>query len=197
MEFRSLSVNEMQLYAHQMERVKLRINEAATLMRDRKDERALVYSAAQLRLAIEEVVFSSLVSNQRALAEAQASLDANRDMGGTRKLVSRVNPEYWPRGVTQVTKVDGVTEWLNRDDGLSKKKYPQAWGRLSRLLHARNPFLAPLNLKEEGKLIERLIGQLRATLNEHIIKMADVDELLNCQVGNDPVRVHGFGRVSD
>ena len=60
-------------YATQMERVKLRIDEAANLLNSIHDERAVLYAAVQLRLVLEELSFASLEGNRKALEQAQLS----------------------------------------------------------------------------------------------------------------------------
>ncbi len=61
-----------------MERVKLRIDEAENLLKTWTDERGLIYSAVQLRLAIEEIAFASLVGNRHVL-ESSSGQSASRN----------------------------------------------------------------------------------------------------------------------
>lgn len=181
-------------YAAQMERVKLRIDEALRLLDEIRDERGLVYSAAQLRLALEETAFASLVGNRKAMLEAERSV-ALSGWDKASKSLRAINPDYWPCGVIEVR--GESNEWLDVNGGLAEPDVAKTWGRLSQLLHARNPWREAPDLKAEGKFMRGLIGQLRTTLNSHFITLAGGRQKLFCQVGSQPVRVYLFSRVDD
>ena len=181
-------------YAAQMERIKLRIDEAQRVACELGDERGLIYAAAQLRLAIEEIAFASLVGNRKAMEEAERSLALNGWDKAIRSLRT-VNPEYWPRGVIEIR--GETNEWIDVTDGLFESDVARTWGRLSQLLHARNPWRGVPDLKSEGEFMMSLIGQLRTTLNAHFITLAGDRQKLFCQVGSQPVRVYLFTRVDE
>lgn len=191
----SVPIHDQVTYVAQMERVKLRIDEADTLLREGKDERCMIYAAAQLRLAVEEVAFSSLVGNRQAMEEAERSIRV-KDWGAVCKGLRAVNPDYWPRGIRQV-KTGEVIQWVDVQGGLEETDSPRVWGRLSSLLHARNPWLPAINLGEEREFLVSVISGLRLTLNEHLLSLVGDREKLCCQVGADPVRVYAFGLVDD
>ncbi|MGD8151397.1 hypothetical protein [Ornithinimicrobium sp. Y1694] len=181
-------------YAAQMERVRLRIDEAAGVVDQIRDERAVVYAAVQLRLAIEEVAFASLVGNRKAMEEAERSVAVN-GWDKVTKSLKVINPNYWPRGVREVR--GETNEWLDVTGGVAESDVARIWGRLSQVLHARNPWREPLDLKEERAFIQELIGRLRTTLNSHFITLVGGRQKLFCQVGSQPVRVYLFSRVED
>lgn len=70
---REPSESDLEKYVGVMTRVKLRIEEARTLLWTAKDERPGLYVAVQLRLAIEEVAVASFVGNRRVLEELNFS----------------------------------------------------------------------------------------------------------------------------
>lgn len=181
-------------YAAQMERVKLRIDEALRLISEIRDERGLVYAAVQLRLALEEIAFASLVGNRKAMEEAERSVMLN-GWDKAIKSLKALNPDYWPSGVIEVR--GEKNEWLDVTDGLVEPDVAKVWGRLSRLLHARNPWREGLDLPTEEQFIRKLIGELRATLNSHFITLVDGRQRLFCQVGSQPVRVYLFSLVDE
>lgn len=187
-------------YAGLMERIKLRVSEASGLLNAKKarngriDERHLLYAAAQLRLVIEETAYSSFVANRRAMEDAERSMRKN-DWDAVTKALRAINPAYWPTGIEQVRRADGSIEWLNQADVLHEVDCARVRGRLSALLHARNPRFPPSNLREEVAFVRRLIRQLTNTLNEHLVYMVGRDELLCCQVWSEPVRVYVFAAV--
>lgn len=179
-------------YAGQMERVKLRIDEARRLLDELRDERGLVYAAAQLRLALEEIAFASLISNRRTLEEAERSV-ALHGWDKASKSLRAINPDYWPRGVVEVR--GDENEWLDAIGGLAEPEVAKSWGRLSQLLHGRNPWRDPLDFLEEGRFMRELIERLRVTLSSHTITLVGGRQKLFCQVWSHPVRVYLFGLV--
>lgn len=181
-------------YAAQMERIKLRIDEALRLLDEIRDERGLVYAAAQLRLALEETAFASLVGNRKAMEAAERSLALN-GWDKASKSLRAINPDYWPCGVIEIR--GKTNEWLDVTGGLTERDVAKIWGRLSRLLHAHNPWRDAPDLRAEGTFMRELIVQLRTTLNSHFITLAGGRQKLFCQVGSQPVRVYLFSRVND
>lgn len=182
------------LYAKQIERIKLRLDEIYRLNRDMRDERGVLYAAAQLRLAIEEVSFASLVGNRKLLEAAERSIRLN-GWDKANKALSNVNPDYWPSGVIEVAHDDGRRSWEEAPDVLTVDEVPKIWGRLSAQLHAKNPYVTPLDLGTEAAFILESSSRLVRTLNSHLIKLAGTSELLFCQAWSTPVRVYLFGEV--
>ncbi len=182
-------------YAGQLERIKLRIDEADRIRKEIRDERGVVYAAAQLRLALEEIAYASLVGNRSAMEQAERSLLVS-GWDKASKSLKAINPDYWPRGISEFPGEDGnPSKWLDVTDGLSESDVARAWGRLSQILHARNPWHVSSDFKAESTFISDLIGKLRKTLSSHLIKLVGGEHLLFCQVGASPVRVYIFGRV--
>lgn len=184
--------NDRYRYAAQMERIKLRVDEAQRVVTELRDERGLLYAAAQLRLALEEIAFASLVGNRKAMEEAERSVALN-GWDKAIKSLRAVNPDYWPRGVTEVP--GEPIKWEDVSGALVEADVARAWGRLSQLLHARNPWHEAPALEAQGTFIRQLIGQLRTTLNSHFITMVGGRQKLFCQVGSQPVRVYLFALV--
>lgn len=192
----SVPADDRILYAGQMERVKLRIDEAdALLRRPKADERDLIYGAAQLRLAIEEIAFASLIGNRQAM-EVAARSTRYKDWDAARKSLRSINPKYWPHAIRQVRK-DHSTEWVDADGGLAEGEVSRVWGRLSALLHARNPWSEPFSLEDESAFLQSVVSRLRVLLGEHLVQLVGSRELLCCQVWASPVRVYAFGLVGD
>lgn len=93
----------------------------------------------QLRLLLELIVFSSLVSNkdvwQRSRKELQSSQDINRKL----KELKRIHPNFYPRPVDLQESTPGG-EPEDREEGfLSEGKLIEVYGRLGNILHAENP----------------------------------------------------------
>lgn len=178
-------------YAAQMERIKLRIDEAQRVLDVLRDERGILYAATQLRLAVEEIAFASLIGNRKAMEEAERSVALN-GWDKAIKSLRAVNEQYWPRGVTEEK-----NEWVDVAGGLAEPDVAKSWGCLSQLLHARNPWRGAPDLKAEADFIRQLIGQLRTTLSSHLISLVGDRQKLFCQVWSQPVRVYLFARVDE
>ena len=182
-------------YATQMERVKLRIDEAANLLNSIHDERAVLYAAVQLRLVLEELSFASLVGNRKALEQAQLSWN-QRNWDAAVKSLRRLNPEYWPRGVAEVNEID-KSEWIDIEGGLSEASVARIWGRLSAILHAKNPWDDRLNVSAEAAFVRDLISVLRLTLSSHFITLVGGAQLLFCRVWSSPIQVYLFSQQDE
>jgi len=178
-------------YAAQMERIKLRIDEAERVADELRDERGILYAATQLRLAVEEIAFASLVGNRKAMEDAERSVALNGWDKATKSLRA-INPDYWPCGVTEEE-----NKWLDVVGGLAEPDVARTWGRLSQLLHARKPWRGVPDLEDENAFIRQLIGQLRTTLNSHFITLVGGRQRLFCQVWSQPVRVYLFALVDE
>lgn len=81
--------------------------------------------------------------------------------------------------------------------GLAEPDVAKTWGRLSQLLHARNPWRAAPDFVAENSFVRQLIDQLRTTLNSHLIALVGGRQELFCQVWAQPVRVYLFTLVDE
>lgn len=185
-----LTRDDLGHYAKIMEKVKLRTIEVDTLLRTHKDERGILYAAIQLRMTLEEVVLASLVSNRQLVEDAQQSL-TEKSFDKVFKKVRNLNPQFWPVGVEPVGDGEG-TKWVNQSDVIQEGEVLKLHGKLSRLVHATNPYGNEVNLGTAQKEMREVVGKLGPTLNEHLVKLAGQDELLCCQVWADPVRTYQF-----
>lgn len=184
----------MELYCELMTRVKHRILEARQLVWTAKDERAAIYAAIQLRIAIEEVAVASFVGNRPVLENLNMGL-SKVSWRTSRNRLRELNSEYWPTGVEVVKHSDGRNEWLNKENRITEPEVPEIWGKLSSLLHARNPYSEKINW---GKIIEYekvLISRLTETLNEHILHLYDSDHLICGQFWANPPYFYVFRAV--
>lgn len=194
-EFRGIEEPDRIVYAGVMEQIKDRVARVGALEKSLSHP-ALTYCALELRLAIEEVVLSSLITSRQALNRTADAL-RSKDMAAARKLATAANPDYWPRGTEPVTKPDGGTEFVDRTDVLTEERYLKTWGRLSTLLHGRSPYAPGLDLGDEARFVRDTRDRLVNTLNHHVVHLAGKDEILVCTVYSEPVRVYGFGLVDN
>ena len=187
--FKSIERAALTAYSFSLDRIKWDLVQADTALSGSTTDYAdLVHAAAHLRLVIENTVFASLFSNRRLLLDAEHNLKAKRDMGETRKLIRRVTPRYWPQGVCAPGILGGAA-LEPHPDSLAEDAYTKAWGRLSALLHGRNPYLQCRCEPDEIHAWELdLAKQLHATLDYHFIYLPE-NEILYARVASDPIAI--------
>ena len=128
-------------YCDLMEEVKSRVESINQLMempgitiRTRVESICL-----QLRMLLELIVFSSLVSNKDVWQRSQKELQSSQNISRKLRELKRLHSNFYPIPV----KLDGEAvggEPTDRTDGfLSEDKLIEVYGRLGNILHAENP----------------------------------------------------------
>lgn len=156
-------------------------------------------AALHMRKVLELLVLGSLVTHRVALGEV-ASAFHTHDAGSARKLVRRANPEYWPVPVKSVARADAPDELVTVETGfLREDEWGPAYGHLSELLHARNPFAQPLSVQPQQRRILALAGRVVVLLNHHLVKVANAPVMLSghMHVDNGRIQVVVFRRVDE
>ena len=128
-------------YCDLMEEVKTRV-EAINLLMEMPGitVRTRVESIClQLRMLLELIVFSSLVSNKDVWQRSQKELQSSQDISKKVRELKRLHPNFYPSPVD----LDGSTpgeELVHRIGGfLSEDRLIEVYGRLGNILHAENP----------------------------------------------------------
>ena len=128
-------------YCDRMEEVKSRVESINQLMDVAGITlRTLVESIClQLRMLLELIVFSSLVSNKDVWQRSQKELQSSQDTSKKLRELKRLHPNFYPTPVKLRESTAG-TEPDDRTDGfLSEDKLIEVYGRLGNILHAENP----------------------------------------------------------
>ena len=128
-------------YCDLMEEVKARVDSVNQLMefpgitiRTRVESICL-----QLRMLLELIVFSSLVSNKDVWRRSQKELQSSQDISKKLKELKRLHPNFYPSPVNLEASARG-DEPVDRMEGfLSEDKLIEVHGRLGDILHAENP----------------------------------------------------------
>ena len=93
----------------------------------------------QLRMLLELIVFSSLVSNKDVWQRSQKELQSSQDISKKLKELKRLHPNFYPRPVDLQESTPGG-ELADRTEGfLSEDNLIEVYGRLGNILHAENP----------------------------------------------------------
>ena len=93
----------------------------------------------QLRMLLELIVFSSLVSNKDVWQRSQKELQSSQDISRKIRELKRIHPNFYPRPIDLQGSTSGE-EPVDRVEGfLSEDKLIEVYGRLGNILHAENP----------------------------------------------------------
>ncbi|MFG2047959.1 hypothetical protein ACGFIW_11100 [Micromonospora sp. NPDC048935] len=154
--------------------------------------------ALQVRIALEQIVLATLITN-RPGAAAVTTAFAGKTAGEVRKLVSSINPNYWPIPF-DFTKVESgnsyywqmtepATPYLSEDD------WGKAYGYCSSLLHAANPYqyfdesdakrLRVQHHFEHADKLSNYSQKIQRLLKNHQIYLSEINHSLICHVYED------------
>ena len=93
----------------------------------------------QLRMLLELVVFSSLVSNKDVWQRSKQELQSSRDMSKKLKELKRLHPNFYPTPLDLERDAPGK-EPADRTGGfMDEATLMEVYGRLGNILHAENP----------------------------------------------------------
>ena len=182
-------------YCDLMEEVKSRVESIGQLMempgvtiRTRVESICL-----QLRMVLELIVFSSLVSNKDVWRRSQKELQSSQDISKKLKELKRLHPHFYPRPVDLQPSVPGEEPADLVEGFLSEDQLIEVYGRLGNILHAENPLGGETNHRFFIDAVPGWISQVQNLLECHkvylyhrpgefyLIKMfGDVDGELMC-----------------
>ncbi len=128
-------------YCDLMEEVKARVESINQLMempgitiRTRVESICL-----QLRMLLELIVFSSLVSNKDVWERSQKELQSSQDISKKLKELKRLHPNFYPSPVDLDGDATGREPTDRTNEFLGEDKLIEVYGRLGNILHAENP----------------------------------------------------------
>ncbi len=93
----------------------------------------------QLRMLLELVVFSSLVSNKDVWQKSRKELQSSQDISKKMRELKRLHPRFYPRPVDAAGSRPGGEPAELVEGYLSEDKLIEVYGRLGGILHAENP----------------------------------------------------------
>ena len=155
-------------YCGLMEEVKARVDAVMQLMRLRGvANRTRVESIClQLRMLLELIVFSSLVSNKDVWQKSQKELQSSQEISKKLRELKRLHPNFYPRPVDMEGVVD--TEPAARTEGfLSEDRLAEVYGQLGNILHADNPMGRGTDYRFFMDAVPGWLGEVMALLECH------------------------------
>lgn len=93
----------------------------------------------QLRMLVELIVFSSLVSNKDVWQKSKKELQSSQDIGKKLRELKRLHPKFYPKPVDLRTSGSGKEPSDLTEGFLNEDKLIKVYGRLGNILHAENP----------------------------------------------------------
>ena len=186
---------DIEQYCDLMEEVKTKVESIDQLMEmPGITIRTRVESASlQLRMLLELIVFSSLVSNKDVWQRSQKELQSSQDMSKKLKELNRLHPKFYPRPIDQQEPTSADEPAERRDGFLSEDKLIKVYGRLGNILHADNPMGKQTDYRYFIDTVPEWLSQVQNLLECHkvylyhhpeefyLIKMSgDVDGELMC-----------------
>ncbi len=152
------------------------------------------YAALQLRKVLELIVMASLVTNRVAVEGISQAL-ARADAPQARKLARKANAYYWPKA-TEI-KNDGSLGPVPDDHVLSENEWGRAFGRVSDLLHADNPYARPIDIPTEHAALADIERRLTGLLAQHLMLLVGANHMLMGQISDNEVAVITFRRAPE
>lgn len=147
----------------------------------------------QLRMLLELVVFSSLVSNKDVWQRSLRELRSSQDMGNKLKELKRIHPNFFPRPIDQEEHMSEDEPAERLDGFLTEDELQKVYGRLGNVLHAKNPMGTQTDYRYFMDAVPEWISKVQNLLECHkvylyhhpeefyLIKMVgDVDGQLLC-----------------
>jgi hypothetical protein len=189
---------DIELYAAMLTFTMQRIEIADEIL-SRKPSRAVDVEACavQIRIALENIVMSTLIANRPAVA-AVSNAFANKTAGDARRIVKSVNPNYWPTSFVfrrEESKFDGDRWFMTEPEEpyLREEDWGKAYGFCSTLLHAVNPYqyldesATPLRDQLSGHVatLKSYSKMIRTLLWRHQIHLTETNVTLICRIPND------------
>ncbi|HLI17408.1 MAG TPA: hypothetical protein VKV22_03950 [Rhodanobacteraceae bacterium] len=129
----------------------------------------------QLRKVLELVAFGSLVANRVLYSKVHRNFAKHWNARLLVKDLHRVNPNYYPRAIREVTPEDPAqpVQFVDREDGLSESEFVELYERCGRVLHADNPFGSKVDWEQYRQEITHWRQKLLNLLNSHTIRLVD------------------------
>jgi hypothetical protein len=172
-------------YSEVLEEMSVRLRGAREYLDGEPTVATVEYAALQLRKVLELIIMASLVTNRIAvegIGQALARADADR----ARKLARKANPHYWPKA----TQVSGNTfSPMPEGQVLAESEWGRAFGRVSDLLHAGNPYAPAIDIATEHAELSDIERRLTGLLTKHLMVVAGANHMLLGQISDDDVSV--------
>ena len=121
----------------------------------------------QLRMLLELVVFSSLVSNKDVWQRSRKELQSSQDISKKMRELKRLHPRFYPRPVDAAGSPPGEEPAEMTEGYLSEDNLIEVYGRLGGILHAENPLGRQTDYRYFMDEVPGWISQVQSLLECH------------------------------
>lgn len=129
----------------------------------------------QVRKALECVAYAAVAPNKKAYEEFRTKADRQPDFtkdfhaGKIIKMLSKINPDFFPRPVSSpISVAPGKWHFDRReDDSLTKNRFESFYDCLGKFLHADNPWGNDKGLHNLLNELPKIIKSIRLLLSWH------------------------------
>ena len=181
-----ITQNEIELYGDVLSEIKYRVGRAEAILIQVTEVVEWESAVLQLRKSIELVALGTLVVNRQVAGQVSTTLH-KKDWGEARKLLRQINSNYWPTPFKDGTGQDGRRTLRPYDEPfLSEAEAGSAWGFLSDLLHADNPFARSEITQQRVDRVREISVMLRGLLGLHTAELGNRDNVLLAQMDTPP-----------
>ncbi|ALT76985.1 hypothetical protein AT984_07050 [Paucibacter sp. KCTC 42545] len=148
-----------------------------------------------LRKSLEQLVFSWLVANKDAYADAHKDFATNWKLKNLIKRIAALNEDFYPKPVLfpEHANSNGVKQLADVEDGfLTCDELETLYDLSSEVLHTWNPYRPGAWHLDTGKSIAEWVQRLQRLLDHHYIRLLDGSVWLVQMVHPVDGKTHAF-----
>ena len=172
-EMKQAELLDVKQYCDMMEQTKrdlagaVQIMESTTINLETRIETA----AVQTRKILEDIAYSTLVSNKDAGAKTQEELQGLRYPKDIFRDLGKVHPNFFPTPV-EIREPSRSRPFVVKTKGvLNREKLVQMYGELSSLAHSTNPLAEPVDLQYFEEKIPVWLEEIANSLDTHQVML--------------------------
>ena len=179
-----------EIYINQVSEVLARLDACESFLANYRTTKSIYYAEAgilQIRKSLECLAYASVAPNKTAYSEFREKAEKQNDFtkdfhaGKIIKMLSKINPNFFPKPVSTPKSVSPGNWHFERreDDSLTKKQFESFYDRLGKFLHADNPWGNDKGLVNILNEIPAIITSTRLLLSWHftVIRTPDFNGL--------------------
>ena len=144
----------------------------------------------QLRKILELIALGSLVANKVEFSKVYSEFSKCWHAQYLLRDIERVNPGFYPIPAIENpnSKPGGPVDLQFKEDGfLTKKDFIKLYEKCGKILHAKNPYDAPIDYASYEKAIQGWLTKITRLLSSHVIRLINDPNLYLIHM-NEPER---------
>jgi Ni,Fe-hydrogenase III component G len=180
-----LTQEDLERYGNVLAEIKYRIDLADKKLQDVAEIVEFDSAALQLRKSIELIALATLAVNRQSVAQESSTIH-RKNWREACKVLRKVNPGFWPTPFQQGSGEEHQRV-LNPLDApfLAEEHAGAAWGFLSNLVHASNPF-APMVIDQDlVSKVSAISTEVKNLLGLHTADLGNREHLVLAALSND------------